>query len=209
VKCFNSVALGAPLSYTEAFQLNTNDQRQLLSQFCLWVWYHFSGWRCVGWEYTDSALNDVKNVICNEIVPCFEGCSGFPCLRNNPGYFVRIFSHLCRMCVILFTLSHFVLLVPMKIIISGVHFTVAIIIRRSAFCILRFALSQFHIIFIGFRPAINAIIITYFIKQYHCTNTFGTFCVTSVQAIQNCPSAPETRTVALYLTDVNCQIQPN
>ena len=118
--------------------------------------------------------NVVKNVICNEIVPGFEGRSGFPCLTDNPGYFVRTFSHLCRMCVVLYTLSHFVLSVPMKIIIGGVHFTAAIVIRRSVFCTLRHTLPQFHIIFIGFHPVINAIIITYAIKQCNCTNTLGT-----------------------------------
>jgi len=55
----------------------------------------------------------------------------------------------------------------------------------------------------------NAIIITYVIKQYHCTNTLGIICITSVQAIHTCRSAVAIRTVALYLTDANCEIQPN
>jgi len=97
------------------------------------------------------------------------------------------------MCLVLFALSHFALSVPMKIIISGVHFTAAKVIRRSVSCTLRVTLSHFHIIFIGFHPVINAIIITYVIKQYHCTNTFGILCITSVQAIHNCRSAPVTQ----------------
>ena len=27
----------------------------------------------------------VKNLICNETIPCFEGHSDFPCLANNSG----------------------------------------------------------------------------------------------------------------------------
>jgi hypothetical protein len=47
-----------------------------------------------------SVLNNVvKNVICNEIVPCLEERSGFRFLNNNRGYFVGIFSHLCQMCL--------------------------------------------------------------------------------------------------------------
>ena len=49
------------------------------------------------------------------------------------GNFVRIFCHLHRICLELFTLPHFVLSFPMKTITSSVHFIAAIIIQCSVF----------------------------------------------------------------------------
>ena len=92
-----------------------------------------------------------------------------------------------------------------------VHFRVALIIRRSI-STLRVTFCRLHIIFIAFRPAINAIIITYIITQYQCTNTLGILCITAVQAIHACSqklnTALLTQTFAVNLSDSECQIQP-
>jgi hypothetical protein len=89
-------------------------------------------------------------------------------LFQLPINFVRIFCHLLRICVELFTLPNFVLSLPVKAIISSIPFSAAMLIRRSVLCTLRVTFSWFHIIFIVFRPVISAINITYIIRQYHC-----------------------------------------
>jgi hypothetical protein len=60
--------------------------------------------------------------------------------------------------------------------------------------------SRFHIIPILSRPVINAVITTYVIRHYNCTNTLGILFITSVQA--------KTDDLA-YLSDTNCLIQAN
>ena len=125
----------------------------------------------------------------------------------TPGNFVRIFPHLRRICVQLFTLSHFVLSFTMKI---TVHFCAAIIIRHRVFCTLQVTFSRLHINSIAFRAVINAVIITIIIRQYHCTNTIGILCITSVLATHpwrppGTKNTTVTRTVSLYLSDTRCQ----
>jgi hypothetical protein len=89
-------------------------------------------------------------------------------LFQLPINFVRIFCHLLRICVELFTLPNFVLFKPVKAIISSIPFSAAILIRRSVLCTLRVTFSWFHTIFIVLRTVISAIIITYINRQYNC-----------------------------------------
>ena len=65
-----------------------------------------------------------------------------------------------------------------------VHFISAIIIQHSISCTLQVT-SGVHIISIRFCRVINTVIITYIIRQYHCMNTLGILCITSVYAIHN------------------------
>jgi len=104
----------------------------------------------------------------------------------TPSNFVRIFCHLLRMCVGRFILPHFMFF-PLKRVVCSVHvhFSAAVIIRRSVFSTLRVTFSRFHIISIAFRPVINAVIITYIIRQYNCTNTLRIQCISGVRAIHN------------------------
>lgn len=95
-------------------------------------------------------------------------------LFQLPINFLRIFCHLLRICVELFTLPNFVLSFPVKAIISSIPFSAAILIRRGVLCTLWATFSWFHIIFIVYRPVIGAIIITYIIRQYHCRVHSGT-----------------------------------
>ena len=111
-----------------------------------------------------------------------EGVVAFLAWPITPGQFVRILCHLRRMCVQRFTLSHFVLSFPVTTTVSSVHFSATILIRLSVFCTFSLTFSRFHIISISFRPVINAVIITDIIRQYHCTNTLGILCITSVPA---------------------------
>jgi len=115
-----------------------------------------------------------------------EGVVAFLAWPITPGKFVRIYCYLRRMCVQRFTLSHFVLSFPMTTTVSSVHFSATIIIRLTVFCTLRVTFSRFQIISISIRPVINAVIITnVIIRQYHCTNTLGILCITSVPATHN------------------------
>ena len=103
--------------------------------------------------------NVIYNFICNETFPCFEGHIVVPSSFNYPLIFARIFCHLLRICVELFTLPNFVLSLPVKATISSIPFTAAILIRRSVLCTLRVTFLL---------PVISATIITYIIRQYHC-----------------------------------------
>jgi len=74
-----------------------------------------------------------------------------------------------------------------KIIVSSVHvhFIAAVIIRRSVSITLPVTISRYHIISIAFSPVINAVIITYIIIQYYCTNTLGILRISGLKAIHN------------------------
>lgn len=121
--------------------------------------------------------------MCNETVPCFEGRNGFPCLANNHGKFYQNILPSTSNCVQHFTLPTSSLSSPLKTAVSIVHFIAAIIIRPSVYCTGRVTFCRFHIIFIEFRPVINAI--TYIIRQYQFTNTLGNPCISWVQATHN------------------------
>jgi len=83
---------------------------------------------------------------------------------SNISSVMRLFCHLRRMCVLLFTLPHFVLSFPMNTIVTSAHCSAATIVRPSVFCTLRVTFSRFHVIFLGFLRVINAVTITYVIK---------------------------------------------
>jgi len=107
-----------------------------------------------------------------------KGIVAFLAWPITSGNFVRMFCRLPRICVELLTLPCSILFFPLKTIISCVRFSVAVIIQCSVLCTLTF--TWFHIIFIGFCPIINAIIITYIIRHYHCMNVLGIVYITSI-----------------------------
>jgi len=111
-----------------------------------------------------------------------KGVVVFPAWPLTLINFLRIFAICVELCTT-FYFTHFVLSSPLKTAVSMVHFIAAITIRPSVFCTGRVTFCHLHIIFIEFRPVINAI--TYIVRQYHFTNTLGIPCISSVQATHN------------------------
>ena len=85
-----------------------------------------------------------------------------------PLQFVYLFYNLSKCILLFFSCVSSLLLLFFFQFISAIR-------RRSVFSTALISFCQFHIISTAFRPVIKAVI-TYVIRQYHCTDTLGIPC---------------------------------